>query len=149
MQRSILLVDDDVDILESIKTILETEDYTVYTALDAAQARAIILEKPVHLVIIDYIFGEFTGDQLIRDLKEIDENFSVIFLSGWPQVIKAIESLEFDVYRVFLKPIDPEILLSAIKSIFTEYVDPYQHLDTRQILSELTPFYQASRNLTP
>jgi len=140
MQGSILIVDDDVDVLTSIKTIIESEDYTVYTAINATQARAIILEKPVHLVITDYIFGEFTGDQLIRDLKEIDENINIIFLSGWPQVIKAIEALEFEVYRVFLKPIDPEILLSAIKSIFTEYEDPYQHLDTRQIASELLPF---------
>jgi len=137
MQRRILLVDDDADVLESIKTILESEDYTVYTAFNASQVRVIMLENDIHLVIMDYIFGECTGDQLIRDLKKIDENFSIIFLSGWPQVIKAVEDLEFDVYRVFLKPIDPEILLSAIKSIFTEYVDPYQFLDARQIVSEL------------
>ena len=139
MQISILLVDDDIDVLESIKTILESEDYTVYTALNATQARTKLSENIVHLVIIDYIFGECTGDQLIIDLKKIDENFSIIFLSGWPQVIKAVEGLEFKVFRVFLKPVDPEILLSAIKSIFTEYVDPYQHLDTRQIVSELIP----------
>lgn len=137
MQRRILLVDDDADVLESIKTILESEDYTVYTAFNASQVRVIMLENDIHLVIMDYIFGECTGDQLIRDLKKIDENFSIIFLSGWPQVIKAVEDLEFDVYRVFLKPIDPEILLSAIKSIFTEYVDPYQFLDARQIVTEL------------
>ena len=139
MQISILLVDDDIDVVESIKTILESEDYTVYTALNATQARTKLSENIVHLVIIDYIFGECTGDQLIIDLKKIDENFSIIFLSGWPQVIKAVEGLEFKVFRVFLKPVDPEILLSAIKSIFTEYVDPYQHLDTRQIVSELIP----------
>lgn len=137
MQRRILLVDDDADVLESIKAILESEDYTVYTAFNASQVRVIMLENDIHLVIMDYIFGECTGDQLIRDLKKIDENFSIIFLSGWPQVIKAVEDLEFDVYRVFLKPIDPEILLSAIKSIFTECVDPYQFLDARQIVSEL------------
>ena len=139
MQISILLVDDDIDVLESIKTILESEDYTVYTALNATQARTKLSENIVHLVIIDYIFGECTGDQLIIDLKKIDENFSIIFLSGWPQVVKAVEDLEFKVFRVFLKPVDPEILLSAIKSIFTEYVDPYLHLDTRQIVSELIP----------
>ena len=139
MQISILLVDDDIDVVESIKTILESEDYTVYTALNATQARTKLSENIVHLVIMDYIFGECTGDQLIIDLKKIDENFSIIFLSGWPQVVKAVEGLESKVFRVFLKPVDPEILLSAIKSIFTEYVDPYQHLDTRQIVSELIP----------
>jgi len=133
------MIDDDVDVLVSIKTVLESEDYTVYTAINASQARVILLENDIHLVIMDYIFGECTGDQLIRDLKKIDETFSIIFLSGWPQVIKAVEDLEFDVYRVFLKPIDPEILLSAIKSIFTEDVDPYKCLDARQIVTDLIP----------
>lgn len=138
MQRCILLVDDDGDILETIQMILESEDYMVYTAVDMNQARAIMQENTIHLVIMDYVFGDCTGDQIIRDLKKVDEGFIVIFLSGLPQVIMAVEDLEFEVYRVFLKPIDPEILLSAIKSIFTEYVDPYQHLDTRQILTDLT-----------
>lgn len=139
MQRGILLVDDDVDVLESIKMVLRSEDYTVYTAINLDQARVIMLESDIHLVIMDYILGECTGDQLIRGLKEIDEDFSVIFLSGWPQVIKAVEGLEFEVDRVFLKPVDPEILLSAIRSIFTEGVDPYRFLDARQIVAELIP----------
>jgi len=139
MQRSILLVDDDEDILGTIKAILESEDFTVYTALNATQAKAIMLEKTVHLVIMDYIFTECTGDQLIRDLKKIDEGFSIIFLSGWPQVISAVEGLEFEVFRVFLKPVDPEMLVSAIKSVLTGYVDPYQFLDARQIVTELNP----------
>jgi len=137
MQRSILLVDDDIDVLESIQMILESEDYTVYTAINASQARVILLENTVHLVIMDYVFGECTGDHLIIDLKKIDENFVIIFLSGWPLVIRAVEDLEYEVYRVFLKPVDPEILLSAIKSMFTGDVDPYAFLDTRQIVTEL------------
>ena len=141
MQKGILLVDDDVDVLESIQMILESEDYTVYTAINTTQARVKMLENTVHLVIMDYIFGECTGDQLIIDLKKIDENFDIIFLSGLPQVIKAVEDLEYEVYRVFIKPVDPEILLSAIKSMFTGDVDPYEFLDTRQIVSELIPSY--------
>ncbi len=137
MKRNILLVDDDKDILYSIKTILEYEDYNVYTAISTVQARIIFIENDIHLIIVDYIFSDCTGDQLIKVLKKIDKNFSVIFLSGWPQVIKTVEELEFEIERVFLKPIDPEILLSAINSIFTGDVDPYQSLDSRQIVNEL------------
>jgi len=139
MQGSILIVDDDVDVLETIKTVIESEDYVVYTAINSEQAKASMLDNDVHIVIMDYIFGECTGDQLIRDLKKIDENFGIIFLSGWPQVIKAVEDLEFDVYRVFLKPVDPEILLSAIRSLSGDYVDPYRCLDARQIVTDIIP----------
>ncbi len=138
MQGSILIVDDDVDVLASIKLILETEDYKVYTACDGAQAKVFLTENDIQVVIMDYILPEQTGDQIVRELKKIDDSFSVIFLSGWPQVIKAVEELEYDVYRVFLKPVDPEILLSAIRSISGEYVDDYHCLDAHQIVTELS-----------
>lgn len=133
MPRSILLVDDDQDVLVSIKAILETEGYKVYTANNSDQARVILSEKDVHLVIMDYILPDYSGDQIVKTLKNIDENLKIIFLSGFPQVIKAVEDLEFEVYRVFLKPVDPEVLLSAIRSIFTEHLDPHKFIHTNQV----------------
>lgn len=136
MQGSILLVDDDVDVLASIKAILETEDYEVYTACNADQAKVIIMENEVYLVIMDYILPELTGDQIVKDLKQIDENLNIIFLSGFPQVYHAVEALEFDVQRVFLKPVNPESLLSAIRDIYTEQIDPHQFVDPHQVVYE-------------
>ncbi len=136
MQGSILLVDDDVDVLASIRAILETEYYIVYTACNAEQAKVIITENEIHIVIMDYILPEYTGDQIVKDLKHIDENLNIIFLSGYPQVYKAVEALEFDVHRVFLKPVSPKLLLSAIRSIIEGQIDPYQFVDTHQVVYE-------------
>ena len=136
MQRSILLVDDDPDVLVSIRAVLETEGYTVYTANNSDQARVIISENDVHLVIMDYILPDYSGDQIVKTLKKIDEKLNIIFLSGFLHVIKAVEDLEFDVYRVFLKPVDPEVLLSAMRSLFAENMDPHQFVDTHQLVSE-------------
>jgi DNA-binding response OmpR family regulator len=136
MQGSVLLVDDDVDVLASIRAILETEDYEVYTACDADQAKVVIMENEVHIVIMDYILPEFTGDQIVKDLKQIDENLNIIFLSGFPQVYHAVEALEFDVHRVFLKPVNPELLLTAIRNIYAEQIDPHQFVDSHQVVYE-------------
>jgi len=136
MQGSILLVDDDVDVLASIKLILETEDYTVFTACNADQAKVIITENEVHIVIMDYILPEQTGDQIVKDLKKMDESLNIIFLSGFPQVYRAVENLGFEVNRVFLKPVNPESLLSEIRKIYAELIYPHQPADTHQILYE-------------
>jgi DNA-binding response OmpR family regulator len=136
MQGSVLLVDDDVDVLASIRAILETEDYEVYTACDADQAKVVIMENEVHIVIMDYILPELTGDQIVKDLKQIDENLNIIFLSGFPQVYHAVEALEFDVHRVFLKPVNPELLLTAIRNIYAEQIDPHQFVDSHQVVYE-------------
>ena len=136
MLGSILLVDDDIDILVSIRAILETEDYEAYTACNADQAKAIITEKDVHIVIMDYVLPDFTGDQIVKDLKQIDGKLNIIFLSGPSRVFKAVEALKFDVQRIFLKPINPESLLSAIRNIHAEQIDPHQFVDTHQIVYE-------------
>jgi two-component system response regulator HydG len=136
MQGSILLVDDDDDVLASIKMILETEEYTVYTASNADQAKVIITENDVQVVIMDYILPEHTGDQVVKELKTIDEDLNIIFLSGFPQVYKAVEEIEFDIHRIFLKPVNPESLLSAIRNIFAEQIDPHLFVDTHQMVYE-------------
>lgn len=136
MPGSILLVDDGSNVLSSIKAVLETEGYTVYTANNSDQARVIISENDVHLVIMDYILPDYSGDQRVKTLKKIDEKLNIIFLSGFPHVIKAVEDLEFDVYRVFLKPVDPEVLLSAMRNLFAENMDLQYLIHTDQILTE-------------
>lgn len=136
MPVSILLVDDDVDVLESIKMILETEDYKVYTACNAEQAKALVTENEVHIVIMDYILPERTGDQIVKDLKSIKEELNIIFLSGFPQVYRAVEELGFEVNRVFLKPVNPESLLSEIRKINMESMVPHQPVDMHQLLYE-------------
>jgi DNA-binding response OmpR family regulator len=136
MQVSILLVDDDVDVLASVKLILETEDHKVYTACNADQAKAIILEKEVQIVIMDYILPERTGDQIVKDLKGMKEELNIIFLSGFPQVYRAVENLGFEVDRVFLKPVNPEALLSEIRKIYLESIAPHQPVDMQHVLYE-------------
>jgi len=61
---------------------------------------------------------------------------NIIFLSGFPQVYHAVEALEFNVHRVFLKPVNPELLLSAIRNIYDEQIDPHQFIDTHQVVYE-------------
>lgn len=136
MRGSILIVDDDVDVLASIKLILETEDYTVYTACNADQAKVIVTENEVHIVIMDYILPERTGDHVVKDLMEIDEGLEIIFLSGFPQVYRAVEDLGFDVNRVFLKPVNPESLLRAIRNIYSGQIDPHQFVDVQHMVHE-------------
>jgi DNA-binding NtrC family response regulator len=136
MQVSILLVDDDVDVLASIKMILETEDYNVYTACNAEQAKVLVMENEVHIVIMDYILPERTGDQIVKDLKNIKEELNIIFLSGFPQVYRAVEKLGFEVNRVFLKPVNPESLLSEVRKIYMDSIAPQQPVDIHLALFE-------------
>jgi len=115
MTRNILIVDDDPDILYTLGMVLRAEGYTVFIEEDVEKAKKIVLEHEVQLVIIDYVLPGFLGDKVAGILKKLDERLQFIFLSGYSAVFEAVEKLKFGVRWVFMKPIDIEILLSAIK----------------------------------
>ena len=133
MSGGILLVDDDPDVIATFRTILEDEGYTVYTVNNVDKAKAIVTEHEVQLAIIDYFLHGIKGDPVAKALKKIDEKLQIIFLSGYCSVFDTVDGLEFDVYRVFLKPVDIEELLSTIKSIYTDphqFHNPYTNIIT-------------------
>ena len=113
--RKILIVDDDPDILYTLGMVLRAEGYTVYTEEDVEKAKEIVLEHGVQLVIIDYVLPGLLGDKVAGILRKLDERLQFIFLSGYSAVFEAVERLKFGVQWVFMKPVDIETLLSAVK----------------------------------
>jgi len=124
MEKGILLVDDDPEILSIFKNILEEEGYTAYTGNNVEEARKIIKEHGVHLVIMDYFLQEINGVQIAEALKNLDEGFKIVFLSGYHPVLDAVNGLGFDVDRVLLKPVKIEDLLWEIRCLFSEDLSP-------------------------
>ena len=78
------------------------------------------------------IFPDRDRAQNVKDLKKIDEKLEIILLSGYYDVFEVVEGHGLDIYRVFLKPVDCEVLLSAIRSIYIEQLDPHQFVDSHQ-----------------
>lgn len=93
-----------------------------------------LLRDNVCLVIMGLIFPDRDGAQSVKDLKKIDEKLKIILLSGYQDVFEVVEDHELNVYRVFLKPVDCEVLLSTIRSMYAEQMDPHQFVDSHQKL---------------
>jgi DNA-binding response OmpR family regulator len=99
----------------------------VYTANNLEKAKAMVTEYNIRLAIIDFMLPGCHGKQVARALKEINDKLTIIFLSGHEDIFEAVNDLEFDVYRVFIKPENIGELLSAIRAIFVEE-DIHQYL---------------------
>ncbi len=116
----ILLVDDDKDVIYCFKSILEDEGFLVYSANDADGAVRIMRDNEVQLAIMDYVLPETRGDRLAETLNEIDKKLKIIFVSGNIEVIDVINKINCGVYGVFLKPVNPERLLTLVKTLQTD-----------------------------
>ncbi|HEY0176459.1 MAG TPA: response regulator [Pedobacter sp.] len=84
MSKKILAVDDDNDILDVIKIILEDEGYEVFTLANGKQVFDIVKENVPDLILLDVMLGGLDGRDICRALKEHDifKKIPVVMISA-------------------------------------------------------------------
>jgi len=101
----ILLVDDELNILNSLKRLLIHEGYEILTALSGQKALDILKAKPVHLIIADQRMPGMTGTELIRRIKEAYPETVRILLTAYADFDVAIEAINRGaIYKILSKP---------------------------------------------
>jgi diguanylate cyclase (GGDEF)-like protein len=81
--RTILLVDDSLDILESSRTLLEREGHTVLVADNGPDALRILREQDVELLLLDYFMPGMTGEEVVAQLRTFNTRVQVILQTGY------------------------------------------------------------------
>ena len=117
----VLVCDDDIAILESVKIYLENEGYEVLTATDGFEALRIIEENEIHCMVLDIMMPKLDG---IRTTVKIREryNFPIIFLSAKSEDTDKITGLGFGADDYVTKPFNPLELIARVRSQIRRYV---------------------------
>jgi DNA-binding response OmpR family regulator len=127
-EARILLVDDDSDIRDSLRIILEKNGYTVKTAGNGREAVAALRNETPDLMILDIMMATDTeGFDLAYELKNSPdfENLPIIILTSFlekvrdegPDKFQHILGEEWPAKWLFEKPVDSKRLLDKIKGI--------------------------------
>ena len=127
----ILIIDDDRDLVDSMRIILESKAYQVRSAYNGKEGYAEMERKPPDLIILDVMMSTDTeGFDFAYKLKRSPQykEIPILMLTSFPQkmVEKGPESFQhilgegWPVTMFFEKPIQPEKLLSAIAQMLTE-----------------------------
>lgn len=113
----ILCVDDDPDILESLRIVLESDGYAVSTAESGEEGLSQYKECVPDLVIIDLMMEEIdSGTHLVKELKALGNRAPVYLLSSTGDNLQnAIDFSELGLTGVFQKPVNPTVLLKIIE----------------------------------
>ena len=112
----VLVVDDDADIRESLRLLLELEGFAVRTAADGAQAVAAMEEETPCLVVLDLMMPVMDGWEVAGRMHE-DAHLASIPLCV---VTACPEWAPSDSVCVLKKPIDIEALLTAVRASCTD-----------------------------
>lgn len=115
MDKKILLVDDEVEILALLVELLEDEGYQVVQAENGEQAMQLFQIENPDLVITDMRMPKKNGLELLREIKDSGSDVDVIILTGQSDEATAIDCLKAGAYDYLLKPIeDLDLLITAI-----------------------------------
>ena len=116
----VLVCDDDVAILESIKIYLENEGYEVLTATDGVEALDVIAENEIHCLVLDIMMPRLDGLRTTLKIRE-KYNFPIIFLSAKSEDTDKITGLGFGGDDYVTKPFNPLELIARVRSQVRRY----------------------------
>lgn len=120
-KRPILVVDDEPEMLYSLKNLLRRE-FEVFTASSGEEGMKILQEHDIHLVMTDQRMPHMTGVELLHRMKtEYPAAMRLIF-TGYADIKTVIDAInQGNVYRYVTKPWDPEELLSSLRQAGERY----------------------------
>jgi DNA-binding response OmpR family regulator len=121
-QSTILVVDDDRDIVRAITIFLENEGYHVLTAYDGVAALEIVNTQPVHLLLLDVMMPKLDGLSLTMRIRE-KKNIPIIILSAKSEDTDKILGLSMGADDYITKPFNPMELLARVKSQLRRYIN--------------------------
>jgi response regulator RpfG family c-di-GMP phosphodiesterase len=121
-QYTVLFVDDEENILHSLKRLLRKEGYRMLTATSGADGLEILKEQDVHLVVTDQRMPGMSGTEFLAKVKENYPEVIRIVLSGYTDVNSITESInKGHVYKFMLKPWNDQNVKLEIKQALEQY----------------------------
>jgi len=124
-QASILVIDDQEDILFASKMALKKHFEDIYTLADPKKAIQLLAEHPIDVVLLDmnYRIGFEDGREgiyLLKEIKTFSPKTVVILMTAFGKVETAVEGLKLGAFDYILKPWDNDKLLEVVKSAVGE-----------------------------
>jgi two-component system nitrogen regulation response regulator NtrX len=138
--KNILVIDDEENILTSLKGVLVDEGFTVETAKSGPLANPIIKKQLPDLILLDIWMPEEDGLQVLQRLKKENIQCPVIMMSGHGTIETAVKALKLGAFDFIEKPLQFDKLLISIQHAFlfkdleSENKDLKQKLETKETL---------------
>ncbi len=119
---TILVVDDDQNILAVLEARLSSTDYQVLTASGGEQALAILKSKPVDLMITDVKMPGMGGMDLFTASQSVRPGLAVMFLTAYGTIPGAVKALKAGAAEYLTKPFSGRELLSKVQEVLKQTV---------------------------
>jgi DNA-binding NtrC family response regulator len=113
---SILIIDDEAAIRESLETLLAIEGYSVEAARSAEEGLAMLAASPRDLVLLDFALPDRNGIEVLDEIRQRDSGLPVIMITAYGTVENAVKAIQAGATNFIQKPWDNEKLLADVRA---------------------------------
>jgi DNA-binding NtrC family response regulator len=114
MKRSVLVVDDEKMVRETLEELLRIESYEVFSVQSAAELTIALQGPQPDVVILDWLLTDGDGLELLPSLKRTWPDTEVIMLTGFGTFEAAVEATKRGAFHFQSKPFEPKSLLALV-----------------------------------
>ena len=120
VRGSILVIDDEPDIRESLEALLSQENYRVTLAANAAEGLKCLEKSAFDLVLLDLMMPDKSGMQVLEEVRARDQDTPIFLITAYGSVEVAVHALKRGASDYFSKPWDNEKLLIEIDRMISK-----------------------------
>src|SRR5580704_1027336 len=133
---SVLIIDDESAIRESLHTLLEMEGYDVETAASGREGLSRIGERAFDLVLLDLALPDRNGIDILSELQSKDRQLSVIMITAYGTVENAVKAMQSGAANFIQKPWDNEKLLADVRAAVARAKAEEENIQLKRALKQ-------------
>jgi DNA-binding NtrC family response regulator len=135
-QGSVLIIDDEAEIRESLQTLLELEGYEVQAAATGEEGLAKLGEHPFDLVLLDLALPDRNGIELLPDIRALDFQIAIIMITAYGTVEDAVKAMQSGAVNFLQKPWDNEKLLADVRAAVARRRTEEENIQLKRALKQ-------------
>jgi len=112
---SVLVVDDDPDVLQFTSLLLQKHGYSAVPCSSSGEAMDVLKDKKVDVVLTDIVMPEISGIELLEKMRNLYPETPVILMTGYADTDKAIEAIKKGAFDFITKPYKADYLVHSIE----------------------------------
>jgi DNA-binding NtrC family response regulator len=133
---SVLIIDDEAAIRESLETLLELEGYSVQSAASGEEGLARIGERSFDLVLLDLALPDRDGMDLLSEIHLQDPGLSIIMVTAYGTVENAVRAMQAGAANFVQKPWDNEKLLADVRAAVARHRAEEENVQLKRALKQ-------------
>src|SRR5579871_1370431 len=137
---SILVIDDEPDIRESLEALLSGENYQVELAANAAEGQKRLATSSYDLVLLDLMMPDKSGMQVLEEVRMRDQDTPIFMITAYGSVQVAVDALKRGANDYFPKPWDNEKLLIEIDRMISKRSLERENTELKRALKQRYSF---------